>query len=219
VDFSKFKTPDWLLVGGGLLFLIGGFLDWISVEFSGVSATGSNAFDFFFTGIVPWILIVGAGVVTVLVATGTLKAGTTPWPLVLLAATALGTLLVLLRFLFPGMGEDIPDEIDVGRAAGLWLSTIAGIVATAGAVMKFKESGGSMADLRDPDKLRGAFNRPGGPTTGPDTTAGAGLAGTTPPPPPPPAPQPPAAEPPLADPPMADPPGSDRPPPPPPPNP
>ncbi len=188
MDFSKFKTSDWLLVAGGVLFLIGGFLDWISVDlgpFGNVS--GNNAFDYFFTGIIPWLLIVGSAVVAVLLTGGVIKAGTTPWPLILLAATALGTLLVLLRFIFPGMGEDVPDEIDVGRAIGLWLCTIAGIVATAGAVMKFKESGGTMADLRDPDKLRSAFNRPGSPDVG--------VAGSTPPPPPPPAPPPPPSDP------------------------
>mgnify|MGYP001194400279 CR=1 FL=1 len=195
MDFSKFKTSDWLLAGGGLLFLIGGFLDWISVDLGILgSASGNNAFDYFFTGIVPWILIIGSAVVAVLLATGTIRAGTTPWPMILLAATALGTLLVLLRFIFPGMGEDVPDEVDIGRAIGLWLCTIAGIVATVGAAMKFRESGGDFADLRDPNKLRGAFNRPGAGTSttvGPDTTGGVGVSGTTPPPPPPPAPPPP----------------------------
>ena len=57
MDFSKFKTPDWLIVGGGVVFLIGGFLDWLTAtgELFGVEVTirGATAFDFFFTGIVP----------------------------------------------------------------------------------------------------------------------------------------------------------------------
>jgi len=180
VDFSKFKTPDWLIVGGGVLFFIGGFLDWISVDFEGVGgASGGNVFDFFFTGIVPWILIIGAAVITVLLVGGTMKPGTTPWNLILLAATALGALLVLLRFIAPGLGEDVPDGLDIGRGIGLILCTIAAIVAAVGAGLRFKEAGGTMSDFTDRDKLRSSFNR------------GGGSGGAPPPPPPPPGAAPP----------------------------
>ena len=57
----------------------------------------SNAFDFFFTGTLPWILIVGSGVVTLLLAGGASGTSAAPWPIVLLGATGLGTLLVFLR--------------------------------------------------------------------------------------------------------------------------
>ena len=28
MDFSRFKTPDWLVIGGGLAVLVAGFIDW-----------------------------------------------------------------------------------------------------------------------------------------------------------------------------------------------
>ena len=59
-----------------------------------------NAFDFFFTGTVPWILIVGSGVVTLLLAAGVIRTSAAPWPIILLVATGLGTLLVFLRLIF-----------------------------------------------------------------------------------------------------------------------
>ena len=90
MDLSKFKTPDWLVVGGAVLFLIGGFLDWITVEVAGFSATGGNVFDYFFTGIVPWLLIIATAVLTVLLLTGTMKAGTVPWPMIFVVATGGG---------------------------------------------------------------------------------------------------------------------------------
>lgn len=173
MDFSKLKTPDWLIVGGAAAFFIGGFLDWISVDLGQFgSVSGGNVFDFFFTGIVPWILIIGSGVITVLLVTGTLKPGGPPWPLIIVAATVLGAVLVLLRFLVPGLGEDT-EGVDVGRGIGLILCTLGGIAAAVGGVMNFTSTGGNFKDLTDPNKLRQAFDRPGG--------------GSTPPPPPPPA--------------------------------
>lgn len=175
MDLSKFKVSDWLMIGGALGFLIfGTFVDWIKFSASGLSASDGNAFDFFFTGTVPWILIVGAGVVAFLLAGGVIKAANVPWPLILLAATALGTILVLLRFLFPTIGEDTDlldaNGVDVGRGIGLWLSAIAAIVATVGAAMNFRAHGGTMSSLTDVDALRSSFRREGG----------------SPPPPPPP---------------------------------
>lgn len=183
MDFSKFKTPDWLLAGGGLVFLIGGFLDWISVEFEGFSNSGGNAFDFFLTGIVPWLLIVGAGVLTVLRLNGTLKPGGPPWTLIIALATVLGAVLVTLRFLFPALGEDVGD-LDVGRGIGLILCWLAGLASATGGVMNFLSTGGTIKDLADPNKLRQAFDRPdnGGSTPPPPPPPG---GGQMPPPPPP----------------------------------
>ncbi|MDQ3469296.1 MAG: hypothetical protein M3487_05975 [Actinomycetota bacterium] len=187
MDFSKFKTPDWLIVGGGVLFFIGGFLDWISVDVAGFGgASGGNVFDFFFTGIVPWILIIGSAVITVLLVTGTMKAGGPPWTLIIVAATVLGALLVLLRFIAPGLGEDLPDGLDLGRGIGLILCTIAAIVAAVGAVMNFTASGGTMRDLTDRNKLRSSFGQRDAATG--DTPPPPPPPGATPPPPPPPVP-------------------------------
>lgn len=168
MDLKKFKTSDWLMVGGGLGFLIfGTFFDWAKFDFGVGSVSGGNAFDFFFRGTIPWILIVGTGVVAFLLAGGILKRGSTPWPLVLLAATGLGTVLNLLIVIF-GPSK---DGVDFDRAFGLYLSFIAAVVALVGAVLSFKESGGDLDDLRDINKLKGAFGQ-------------GGSEGTPPPPPP-----------------------------------
>lgn len=176
MDLKTFKTSDWLMVGGGLGFLIfGTFFDWAKVDFGFGSASGGNAFDFFFRGTVPWILIVGAGVLAFLLAAGILKRGTTPWPLVLLGATGLGTLLNLI-IVITGPSK---DGADFDRAIGLYLAFVSAVVALVGAVMSFKESGGDLDDLRDVNKLKSAF--------------GQGGSASTPPAAPPPPPAPPAA--------------------------
>jgi hypothetical protein len=178
MDLSKFKTHDWLVVGGGIGMLIFGFMHWIKVSYDGplgvgISASGANAFDFFFTGTVPWLLLVAAAVVTVLLLMGTLKRDMLPWPLVILVATGLAALLLLIRFVFnPGVDTGNFDGLKVGRGIGMILSVIAGIVAAVGGVMTYTASGGNLSDLTDVNKIKGAFDKQGG--------------GEMPPPPPPP---------------------------------
>ena len=158
MDFSRFKTPDWLVIGGGLVVLIGGLLDWFSLE----GYSGGNAFDFFFTGTVPWILIVGAAVITFLLVGGLIKAGGVPWTLIVLGATALGALLLLIRLI---IGADLSDfgdlqgapDISLDRAFGLWLTVLGGVVAAVGAFLRFQASGGNVRDLTDIDKMKSAF--------------------------------------------------------------
>jgi hypothetical protein len=175
VDLSKFKPGDWLLVAGGAVMLIFGLaLDWAKYDFRGISDSGNNAFDYFFTGGIAWLLVVAAGVIVVLLATGSIAPDPTPWALILLLGTGLATLLMLLRLIL-GAG----DELD--RAAGMWVAFIAAALALAGAVMKFTGSGGKLSDLTDMDKMRDAFKVGGGGSSRPGSSA-------PPPPPPPPAP-------------------------------
>ncbi len=160
MDFSKFKTSDWLMIGGGIGIFIFGFFEWVTVSGFGFSSSGGNVFDFFWTGTIPWILVVASGVVTFLLVQGTLKQEQLPWPLVLLAATALASLLLLIRIIFnPIDGKDLIESAggSVGRGIGMILSVLSGLVATAGAYLNFQASGGNLKDLTDVDKLKSSF--------------------------------------------------------------
>ncbi len=182
MDFSKFKTSDWLMIGGGIGIFVFGFFEWVTVSSFGFSSSGGNVFDFFWTGTIPWILVIGAAVVTFLLVQGTLKEDQLPWPIVLLAGTALASLLLLIRLIFnPLEGKDLIEAAggDVGRGIGMILSVVSGLVATAGAFLNFQASGGTIKDLTDVDKLKSSFSKG-------DATDNA------PPPPPPPPPAPPA---------------------------
>ncbi|MDO8365048.1 MAG: hypothetical protein Q7V88_19315 [Actinomycetota bacterium] len=194
MDLSKFKTSDWLKVGGAGLFLIFGFFDWISVEYKGadvLGGDGGNVFDFFWTGTLPWILILATGVITVLLVTGTMKPGSLPWPLIMLGATALGALLLLIRLIFnPLEYKDVYEAggAEVGRGIGMILSAVGGVVAAVGAFLGFKESGGDLNDLKDMNKLKASFGGAGGgtpPPPPPGMTPPPPPPGSTPPPPPP----------------------------------
>ncbi len=160
MDFSTFKTPDWLMIGGGVGIFVFGFFNWVSIEVAGigVGSTG-NVFDFFWTGTIPWLLLIGGAVVTVLLVQGTLKREQLPWPLILLATTALAAFLLLIRLVFnPIEGSDIAG-IDVGRGIGLILSAASGFAALAGAFLNFQASGGNLKDLTDVDKLKSSFSK------------------------------------------------------------
>jgi hypothetical protein len=174
VDLSKFKTSDWLKVGGGALMFIAYFLNWWQFDEAGLSSFGFKGSNYFFTGTIPWLLLLAIGVLTFLGAAGIFKLpATLPAPLIFLAASAVSLLFLLLRFFGPGHGA--PSNSGLSRGIGLFLALIAGILVLVGSVLGFKESGGDLNDLKDMNKLKSSFG--GG---------SAGGAGSPPPPPPPP---------------------------------
>lgn len=190
MDVSKFKPSDWLKVGGGALTLIGGFLAFYSqpeITVGGVvvsSGDGSvNAFEFFWTGTLVWLLVVAVGVLSFLLAGGMLKKGTTPWTLLFLAATAVAALFIICRVLFsPGVPSEAAD-----RGIGMWFLLLGTLAALAGSFMGFTEAGGSLNDLTDVNKIKAQFGQKGGGhgAPPPPPPPGGGSWGSPPPPPPP----------------------------------
>ena len=158
MDFTKFRTADWLVIVGGAIVFIAGFLDWFDA-----GPVSPNAFDFTFTGLIPWLLLTAAAVLAFLAAAAVLPSGA-PWPVILLGLTALGAILVLVRLV---VGADLGDVVDLAgqpdhsldRAGALWLSAIGACVATAGAGMMFQSAGGRLTELPDLQKIRDSFKR------------------------------------------------------------
>lgn len=183
MDFSKFKTSDWLKIGGALIFLIFGFMGWITAEVGGIEVPGGdegNVFDFFWTGTLPWILVLGTGVITFLLVQGSLKKDGPPWPLIMLGATGLAALLLLIRVIFnPLENSDVLEAagFEFGRGIGMIGSVIGGLLAFAGSVMGYTESGGNLSDLKDVNKMKSQFGGSGGGNPPPPP-------GMPPPPPP-----------------------------------
>jgi hypothetical protein len=163
MDFSKFKTSDWLKVGGAIGFLIFGFFNWVTVSSEDISiATDAKVFDFFVTGTIPWILVLGTGIITVLTATGNMKSGKANLPMLMLLANGIAAVLILIRIIFnPIDGADGAEllGIEYQRGIGMILSTIAVLAATAGAFIGYTESGGNINDLKDINKLKGGFGQ------------------------------------------------------------
>ena len=61
---TKFKTSDYLKVGGGLLFFISFFMVWWGLDtgISGLGTVGWKGGHYFLTGIVPFLLLVAVAV-------------------------------------------------------------------------------------------------------------------------------------------------------------
>jgi hypothetical protein len=160
MDFTKFRTADWLVIVGGAVVFVTGFLDWFDA-----GPLSPTAFDFTFTGLIPWLLLTAAAAAAFLVASRLLGSGAAPWELILLGLTSIGSALILVRLI---VGADLSDVVDdlagqpdrsLDRAGALWLSAIGSCVATAGAVMMFQAGGGRLTDLPDLQKMRDAFKR------------------------------------------------------------
>ncbi len=154
MDFSKFKTADWLKVGGAAGMLIFGFFDWAKFDFMGISTSGNNVFNYPVRGLLSWVLVVGVGVVTILMSQGK-TVGKFQWPIISVLATAVATILMLLLIV---MGPD-DSGVDFKPAFGLWLSFISTVVALAGSVLSFQSGGGNLKDLTDVDKLKKGFGK------------------------------------------------------------
>jgi hypothetical protein len=143
MDISNFKTSDWLKVGGGALFFIAGFLAWWKVDLGTFGSASANAFDYFWTGTISWLIFTAIAVLTFLAAAGIFRLPENiPAPLVFLGGAALGTVLVIIRFFNDGTGVGGLD-----RGIGLFLALVGAIVALAGSYLAFTESGGNLGEL------------------------------------------------------------------------
>jgi hypothetical protein len=157
MDFGRFKTGDWLVIVGGAMMFVAAFLDWFDA-----GPVSPNAFDFAVTGLIPWLLLTAAAMIAFLLAGDVVKAGLAPWPVIALALTGLGAVLVLVRLV---VGADLSDVVSLDgqpdrsldRAGGLWVSAIGACVATAGGVMTFRSADRRMSELPDLQKIRDAF--------------------------------------------------------------
>ena len=87
LDFSKFKVHDWLIIGGAIGMLIFGLhgLDEVSASRRDPQRSHRQRFDFFFTGAIPWLLIIVSAVITVLLVLGRPDPNQLPWPLLIMA--------------------------------------------------------------------------------------------------------------------------------------
>lgn len=174
MDISKFRIGDWVLViAGAVMLVLGLALNWATIHANGRNYGGArNAVDYPFTGGLAWLLTVGAGIVTFLLAAGLMRRGKTPWTRLIVGATALATLLMLLRLLLGGGADQRigNQDVSLGRGAGIYVSLIAAAAALVGALMNLRAEGDSLRSIVS--TVSSGSKRPDG--------------GSLPPPPPPP---------------------------------
>jgi len=174
MDLSKVSKGGQIFAGASLVYFISSFLPWYSADLGFVDFS-ANAWDIGFLWCSLWALLLLAGAVLIALPAFGVKGPKIP-PVAYLAVSALAVVFGLLKLI---IGED--DPIDT--SFGIFLAIVAAAGATFGAFLLFKESGGSLDDLKDPNKLKASFGgagHPGGIVPPPPP------GGSVPPPPPPP---------------------------------
>jgi len=139
-DAKRFSRLDWAVVGAAGLSFIALFLPWYG--FSGglfsVSVDGWNTSY----GWLGALLIIAAGVYLTLQRS---EANLSVVPLtpavVVLGAAALGTFIVVIRWITLPSGHDLSGIYSYGPRVGIFLTILAGLVQVGAALVLFRASG------------------------------------------------------------------------------
>jgi hypothetical protein len=149
MEGDEFGAADWMKAIGGVLFFVAGLLTWWNLEFRDGLSVAKNAFDYDLTGIVPYIIFVGIGVLTIVARTESLRLpDVVVHPLLFLVAAAVGTVLVGYRFFDDGY-DNLVGENSVTRGIGLYLAAVAALLVLAGCVMTFREFQAMLAESEE----------------------------------------------------------------------
>jgi hypothetical protein len=118
------------------MLVLAQLLDWARVESERGSGGLNNAFDYPLSGGVAWVLTVLAGLFAFLLASGLMRPGGVPWPVLLLGATGAATILMIVRVVL-GAGEITTPGMtfDLERGPGMWVALLSAAVACAGAAV------------------------------------------------------------------------------------
>jgi hypothetical protein len=137
-DPKKVTTLDWVVIGAGGLGFIDSFLPWYKVDFGPFGSASASAWDAGFAAWFSMILLLAAGALVLVAATGNAGNLPVPVPVTALALSALATLLVILRW---------ATEHDF-TSIGLYLGLILAIASAAAAFMSFRAAGGNFNQIR-----------------------------------------------------------------------
>ncbi|HEX6417948.1 MAG TPA: hypothetical protein VFZ77_05615 [Acidimicrobiales bacterium] len=170
MDISKLKTSDWVIAASGLVLLIASFLDWFTVEIDGgelfgTASAGGNGWDvgFFWAGIPVIIGLAMIAVVAIRAFSPETKLPDLPigWGQTLFIAGVVAAVIVVLKLL---IGEDVDGAeafgIEVKRAFGLFLASLAAIGLAVGGFLEWQEEKSGAGDVAAPGT--GAPPPPGG---------------------------------------------------------
>ncbi|KQV76785.1 hypothetical protein ASC61_18280 [Aeromicrobium sp. Root344] len=154
-DFKSLgKFEQGALISGGVAIILSFFGSYVTASYDGpggsaISASaGTNAWTSYATFGVLLIIAATAIVAVKAFAKENLPEGV-PWSLAALVAAAVGTLLLILRAVFPG-DPNLPG-LDVGPGWSGYLLWIAGIALTVFTFLSFKESGEKIPEINKKD--------------------------------------------------------------------
>ena len=130
---NEFVRSDWFKAIGGILFLIGALMPWWELEIENGQGLGisTNGFDYWLTGIVPFVIFTGIALLTIIIRTDSLPLP--DWlvhPVIQLTLAVVGAVLVGIRFFYSG-----ESDLDISRGLGLYLSAAAVVLVLIGCVL------------------------------------------------------------------------------------
>ena len=139
-DAKRFSRMDWAVVGAAGVSFICLFLPWYGASYGFYSASVSGWSTSY--GWLGGLLIIAAGVYLALLRSevNLAKMPLTP-AVVVLGAAALGTLIVVLRWITLPSGHYGLVGYSEGPRVGIYLTIIAGVVQVVAAVGLFRSSG------------------------------------------------------------------------------
>ena len=153
VDFKSLgKWEQGALISGVVAIILSFISSYVTASYDGPGSLsvsdGTNAWTSWATlGI---LLVIASTVIVALKAFAKENLpDEVPWSLVALATAGIGTLLLILRAVFPG-GPDAPG-LSIGPGWSGWLLFIAGIALTAFTFLSFKESGEKIPEINKKD--------------------------------------------------------------------
>lgn len=138
MDLNKLTVGDRVLVISALVFFFAALLPWFGESsVNGFAFDSLNGFDFFFTGLVPVLLVAATLALVLLTRFSNVRLPNLPLPFnqLLLIPAIVAAMLVLLRLLI-GDGVDFGD---LGRKVGIFLALLSAIGVCVGAVLKLQE--------------------------------------------------------------------------------
>lgn len=148
MDLNKLSTPDKVIGASAILFLIALFMPWYGFDVEGVGSYSEQGWDYFLTGIIPFILaaVMAAQIAISNFTTTSLPKPPIPWSQIHLIAGVLAAVLVVLRLLITADRFDI----DLDRKYGLWIAVIAALALAVGGFLKNQESEEALASPAPP---------------------------------------------------------------------
>ncbi|MET0144334.1 MAG: hypothetical protein ABW328_06060 [Ilumatobacteraceae bacterium] len=165
VETEEFGLSAWLRASGGVVFFLAGLLSWWEVTLENGLQFTFNAFDYPWTGVLPYIIFVTIAILTIVIETGSLPLHPIlVHPIPLLAGASLGTLLVLVRFVAHG---DVARG-SFQRGVGLYLAMAAALAVLAGCIISARAAWVDEEDDEDDEDedivAFDAVDDPGAPT-------------------------------------------------------
>lgn len=138
------RGPDLVLLIAGAVFLVATFLPWYRATFGRLSAS-DTAWGSGGLGVLAALFGIGAGVVAVMIASGSKNIGSQSAGLLALLLSGLALLFTFLRLVVRPPGAEEVERlsrglVDISRGIGLWLALAAAIAMTIASYQKYRQT-------------------------------------------------------------------------------